>query len=139
MSFEVYDVEHRFTLGASALDVSFAKEDQVVVGNREAGVADDPLELPADEELAEELYGQVKERLLNAVRAELGWTGRKLYVSYRRAREIDDADAAVSYAVLALKSQMSSGAVTLDEDFDYLFKKTGFSLKDGRQDWDLVR
>jgi tetratricopeptide (TPR) repeat protein len=137
--YEVYDTENKAALSSGVLDETFSKEDKVVAGNKQAGVAEDPLELPADAVLAEQLYNALKDRLLSSIQADLGWTGKKLYAMYQKAKESDDADAAVSYAVLSARSLSACAREPLAQDLDYILKKTGYSLKDGKINPDFIR
>lgn len=137
--YEIYDTENKSVLAGGVLDEAFTKEDKVVAGNKQAGVAEDPLELPADPVLSEQLYGSIKSRLLGAIQADLGWTGKKLYAMYQKAKESDDADSAVSYGVMAARSLLAGAREPLPQDLEFILKKTGYSMKDGTINPDLIR
>lgn len=131
LTYEIYDVTGRTVLAEDTLRADLDRTDRVVLGNREAGVADDPDEMPADGALADELQGQLKDRLLERMRSELGWVGRHTYTSYERAKENGDMDAAVSWAVIALRSLKAAERPIVEADIEFVLRRTGWSLRDG--------
>ncbi|MBI2920168.1 MAG: hypothetical protein HYY18_03675 [Planctomycetes bacterium] len=132
LSYEIYDVGARSVMGADTVNGDLLREDRVVAGNKEAGVADDPNEMPADEALQDELQTQLKDRLLEKMRQELGWVGRRYYTAYERARESGNTDAAVSWAVIALRSLQAADKPAVASDIDFVLKRTGWNMKEGR-------
>jgi tetratricopeptide (TPR) repeat protein len=137
--YEIYDTENKTALASGELDENYVKEDKVVQGNAQAGIPADPMEIPADAVIADELHNKIKSRLLNAIQADLGWTGKKLYAMYLKYRESDDTDAAVSYAVLACRSLIACGRRAMAEDLEFILKKTGFALQSEKLETDYIR
>jgi tetratricopeptide (TPR) repeat protein len=132
LSYEIYDVESRAPMSSDVVQGVLHVEDRVVAGHRESGVDEDPEELPPDATLADDLSTQLRDRLMERLRGELGWFGKKYYTSYERARDAGSSAAAVSWAVLAIRSRQAAGLSVLEEDVQWVLRRTGWDMKEGK-------
>lgn len=139
LSYEITDVAARAPLSADTVKGDLHRDDRVVKGNKEAGVDEDGDDMPPDNALNNELQAQLKDRLLERLRAELGWFGKKYYTAYEKAREAGQGDLAVSNAVLAIRSQQAAGMKVLPEDLDWLRRRTGWDMGAGKLDAENLR
>lgn len=134
LAYEIYDVAGRTPLSSDTVRGDLHRDDRVVKGNREAGVDEDPDDMPADATLNNELQTQLRDRLLERLRAELGWFGKKYYTAYERARDAGQTELAVSNAVLAIRSRVNAGLQVLPEDVDWVKRRTGWDMTAGKID-----
>lgn len=134
LAYEIYDVAARAPLSSDTVRGDLHRDDRVVKGNREAGVDEDPDETPADATLNNELQTQLGDRLMERLRAELGWFGKKYYTAYERARDAGQAELAVSNAVLAIRSRVNAGLQVLPADVDWVKRRTGWDMTTGKID-----
>ena len=134
LAYEVYDVAARQALTVDSLRGDTARQDRIVAGNAEAGVDEDANEIPADAELLNEMQTQLRDRLLERLRGDLGWFGKKYYTAYERARDAGQADLAVSNAVMAIKSRVNAGLQNLPQDVDWVRRRTGWDMTAGKID-----
>ena len=132
LSYEIYDVGNRTPMSADMVKGDLRREDRVVAGNKEAGVAEDADEMPADETLQDELQTQLKDKLLLRIRTDLDWVGKRYYTAYERARESGTIDVAISWAVIAMRSLQAAGRPALAEDNEFVLKRTGWSLSENK-------
>ena len=134
LAYEVYDVAARQALAVDSLRGDTRRQDRIVAGNAEAGVDEDPNEIPADGELMNEMQTQLRDRLLERLRGDLGWFGKKYYTAYERARDAGQSELAVSNAVLAIRSRTNAGLQNLPLDVDWVKRRTGWDLTAGKID-----
>ncbi|MEK7469518.1 MAG: hypothetical protein AAB074_19260 [Planctomycetota bacterium] len=134
LAYEVYDVAARQALAVDSLRGDTNRADRIVAGNAEAGVDEDPNEIPADGELMNEMQTQLRDRLLERLRGDLGWFGKKYYTAYERARDAGQMDLAVSNAVMAIRSRTSAGLQNLPQDVDWVRRRTGWDMAAGKID-----
>ncbi|MCE9583070.1 MAG: hypothetical protein K8T20_11290 [Planctomycetes bacterium] len=139
LSYEIYDVATRTPLSSDDVRGDLHREDRVVAGSKEAAVDEDPDEMPPDNALNNDLATQLRDRLLERLRSELGWFGKKYYTAYEKARDAGQTDLAVSNAVLATRSRQSAGLSVLAEDLEWLRRRTGWDMGTGKIDAENLR
>ncbi|KAF0244143.1 MAG: hypothetical protein FD180_2771 [Planctomycetota bacterium] len=132
LAYEVYDVAARQPLAVDSLRGDTRRADRIVAGNAEAGVDEDANEIPADAELMNEMQTQLRDRLLERLRADLGWFGKKYYTAYERARDAGQMELAVSNAVMAIRSRVNAGLQNLPQDVDWVRRRTGWDMTAGK-------